>query len=443
MRKLFTVLMAVVVMVSFNGQSMVLAAADSPVSTNLQKLVITDIENHWGKPAIDKVIEDGIMVALENGSELKFEPNARVDRALAATVLNKAFQLDFGDKVFIKQPELKDYYNDVAADAPEGVAILNCAVNEIFDCQEKLFEPKKNLTRLELAQAYQRAFNSQGYNIPMIMSMPVFSDYNELSTEQINAIVFVNNTGIMKGYDNRFRPGDIVTRAELAQTVVNAMPLIKMNNNDSQAVSITSLDKAEKIERLDVELRIPVLHNLKNLEVQEKINNTWESDAQAIVNEIKESLQEDIDYEDYPDRPPYAIATDYALGTVNSDFVSLYVDYYQYTGGAHGITERRAYNYDLNQGSSISLGMLFKDGYDYTSKINAIISEQIKIEPDLYFQDDMGFQGISADQDFYIKGDKLIVYFQQYEIAPYVAGIPEFEIALSDLSEGLGSLKLN
>jgi len=43
----------------------------------------------------------------------------------------------------------------------------------------------------------------------------------------------------------------------------------------------------------------------------------------------------------------------------------------------------------------------------------------------------MGFQGIGEDQDYYLQDGALVVVFQQYEIAPYAAGIPEFKIPLN------------
>jgi len=40
----------------------------------------------------------------------------------------------------------------------------------------------------------------------------------------------------------------------------------------------------------------------------------------------------------------------------------------------------------------------------------------------------MGFQGIAPEQNYYLDGENLFIYFNQYEIAPYAAGIREFKI---------------
>ena len=42
---------------------------------------------------------------------------------------------------------------------------------------------------------------------------------------------------------------------------------------------------------------------------------------------------------------PYQLYARYKV-TNNSDIISFYIDYYQFTGGAHGVTTRIAYNID-------------------------------------------------------------------------------------------------
>ena len=38
------------------------------------------------------------------------------------------------------------------------------------------------------------------------------------------------------------------------------------------------------------------------------------------------------------------------------------------------------------------------------------------------------FNKIKNNQKFYIKDDSIVIFFDLYEIAPYVAGVPEFII---------------
>lgn len=115
------------------------------------------------------------------------------------------------------------------------------------------------------------------------------------------------------------------------------------------------------------------------------------------------------------------------------------MDYYQFTGGAHGGTERRHYNYDLATGQEVALKDLFNQGVDYKKIINQEIGAQIKANPEggYFAQPELGFKTIADDQPFYLADGGLVVYFAQYEIAPYAAGIPEFKIPFSLFKSGI------
>jgi hypothetical protein len=108
-----------------------------------------------------------------------------------------------------------------------------------------------------------------------------------------------------------------------------------------------------------------------------------------------------------------------------------------YTGGAHGMTDRVAYNYNLNTGEELKLSYLFKKDFNYKDYINNEILKQMKTGEDIYFHDEGGFKTISDDQRFYLADGNIVIYFTQYEIAPYAAGIPEFKIPLSGLKDNL------
>ena len=42
---------------------------------------------------------------------------------------------------------------------------------------------------------------------------------------------------------------------------------------------------------------------------------------------------------------------------------------------------------------------------------------------------------ISENQSFYLSGNGIVIYFQEYEILPYVAGIQKFNIDYETLSK--------
>ncbi|AWK50571.1 DUF3298/DUF4163 domain-containing protein [Clostridium beijerinckii] len=132
---------------------------------------------------------------------------------------------------------------------------------------------------------------------------------------------------------------------------------------------------------------------------------------------------------------PYEIHSRYTIAEDNNILLSLYNDYYEYLGGAHGMTTRTSYTIDKEKESIITLKELFVKGYKYSDIINKKIKEDISKNPENYFDSGNEFKGISETQSFYIEGDNLVIYYQLYDIAPYVFGIPEFKIPLKSFDE--------
>lgn len=128
---------------------------------------------------------------------------------------------------------------------------------------------------------------------------------------------------------------------------------------------------------------------------------------------------------------PYEIYSRYTVSKDDEELLSLYDDYYEYLGGAHGMTTRTSYTIDKSKEVLLSLKDLFVEGYNYKDVINKEIKSEINKNPQNYFDSGNVFKGISENQSFYIEDDNLVIYYQLYDIAPYVFGIPEFKIPLN------------
>ena len=87
----------------------------------------------------------------------------------------------------------------------------------------------------------------------------------------------------------------------------------------------------------------------------------------------------------------YELSSVYSKTRETENIISLFIDYYQYFGGAHGMTYRKAYNIDKKTGQILNLSDLFNINYDYKSKIDNIIREQIASNKDKYFDKHKGF----------------------------------------------------
>jgi hypothetical protein len=107
-------------------------------------------------------------------------------------------------------------------------------------------------------------------------------------------------------------------------------------------------------------------------------------------------------------------------------------NYTYHDKAAHGMTYLKSLTFDLEKGTLCSLQDLFRSGSNYIERISAQIKEQIEKRQIQLLND---FTKISANQDFYIADKTLVIYFQLYEITPYVFGFPMFPISVYDLQE--------
>lgn len=99
---------------------------------------------------------------------------------------------------------------------------------------------------------------------------------------------------------------------------------------------------------------------------------------------------------------------------------------------AHGMTYIKSLTFDLEKGKKCELKDLFKPGSDYVKRLSRLIDMQIKHRKIQLLN---GFTVIRPDQDFYIADKALVIYFQLYEITPYVYGFPMFPISVFDIED--------
>ncbi len=127
----------------------------------------------------------------------------------------------------------------------------------------------------------------------------------------------------------------------------------------------------------------------------------------------------------------YEYYSSYQITCNQNCITSLYTDQYTYLGGAHGNTVRESHTWDFNTGSQLSLSDFFPNNPSFTDYlfqgIEKQIAEQLKSSPSVYFDDYAALiRGNFNINGFYLRPDGIVIYYQQYDIAPYASGIPEF-----------------
>jgi len=166
----------------------------------------------------------------------------------------------------------------------------------------------------------------------------------------------------------------------------------------------------------------------KAMELQKRINNQLFKDASELYDYNKEH--------GYP-----IMVYDIVLScniTYNQDnLVSLYYDQYEFTGGAHGNTIRTSQTWDLSVGRMLNLVYFFRFNPNYfvldnIKNINNQIAEQLKSNPGQYFDNYCELVIDNFKQEnYYLTNNGIVIYYQQYDIAPYSSGIPEFLIPIN------------
>lgn len=172
----------------------------------------------------------------------------------------------------------------------------------------------------------------------------------------------------------------------------------------------------------NMNLFYPVVSGLPNVAVQQSINN-------RIYNLVIQLIAQ----QGYYENPQTQVTGWYELKSNLRGILSLNIGNYSYSPmAAHGLTVIKSLTFDIQTGREYQLSDLFKPGSDYVSLISENIRKQIA-ERDIPLLDN--FKGISPNQDYYIADKALVVYFQTYEITPYVVGLPMFPISVFELQE--------
>jgi Protein of unknown function (DUF3298). len=193
---------------------------------------------------------------------------------------------------------------------------------------------------------------------------------------------------------------------------------------------------------LHYRIEYPRFHHLIYQDQMDRINQWYRSQAEALQQnyetELYKEAVEQFEYSKTNQFPfnPYDAVSVYDVTYNQNDILSLYFDDYVYSGGAHGNTVRHSDTWNIKSGCRISLFQNVEDPDALRTQIINVIKEQIaeqmKGEANWYFDEYPQFvTEYFNPESFYLMPDGVVFYYQQYEIAPYSSGIPEFKMSLN------------
>ena len=135
----------------------------------------------------------------------------------------------------------------------------------------------------------------------------------------------------------------------------------------------------------------------------------------------------------------YELVSNYTVTYNDKNIISLYIDDYTFSGGAHGNTLRSSQNWNMQVDRQFMLKSLYPNNpyflLSILKKINSQIESQMAGGNPIYFEDycKLVLDSLNPEQFYLVpRGNTydLVIYFQQYDIAPYSTGIPTFQMKI-------------
>ena len=127
----------------------------------------------------------------------------------------------------------------------------------------------------------------------------------------------------------------------------------------------------------------------------------------------------------------------------NDKIININIEYYLFTGGAHGYSGLNSYIFDLETGQTLNLDNYITDIDKFTQIAELKFREKFKITADSNINA-TGFmfekEYFELPQNILFTDNGLILYYNTYDIAPYVDGPQELEIPYKDVQQLLKNI---
>lgn len=220
---------------------------------------------------------------------------------------------------------------------------------------------------------------------------------------------------------------------------------VKLSNDENSPVCVVHLQiataseenghKAEVTNRI-IQKRLLNMEELTMQQAADSFANTYTasylSNLLPLYNQDRADTTKRSWYEYH-----YVITSEVRQGSKSTMAYIATTDYYE--GGAHGINQRTAMNFDIQTGRLMELNDIFLPGYE--NQLNAILQKALceKVgADDLSSLRGKGFlvgMEMFPTPNFILDDEAITFIYNPSEIAPYAQGETELVIPLSDLTQ--------
>lgn len=303
---------------------------------------------------------------------------------------------------------------------------------------------KKRIATLALSSALLF-----GITAPHPASAKVMWNGSELKKGQIGLLTVVKQTNLLKEIDGKItivrvlKPGEVYRIYSFAPGRLGVGAGLFVNRDAKINYQTPS---KEKLQALGVQiskhnyqgiLEYPQVANLITKDAQDKINASLQKHIRHSYRGYADlEKQEQEDRQKYLEEhgkpvPPeenhwysYDYRVSYEVKYNENNQLSILVYDYMYTGGAHGMSVVKSYNFNALTGDQIYLQQAAGSSAAM-SKIHQYALEELHIR-------NYGFKltnlNLSNNNAFYFTLGGITLKFQEYEVAPYAAGMPEVNV---------------
>lgn len=223
----------------------------------------------------------------------------------------------------------------------------------------------------------------------------------------------------------------VVALPNLSPQVAMAMADVPVFNKIVQIVTFDRYQQKDDSGSYEANVQTPELTAQGDAQLQSSVGQI-NAEVQAYAQQMIAQFQKEMEQQG----GVYGLDVQYNVVTDTENWFTLQITTLETM--ASGAQSVQYYNLDKTTGQYVKLSELFAPNADYIAAISDDIKAQMKArmaedENQIYFVDtDMpedDFQQIAADQSFYFNQEgKLVIAFNEYEVAPGYMGCPQFII---------------
>jgi hypothetical protein len=228
----------------------------------------------------------------------------------------------------------------------------------------------------------------------------------------------------------------LVYGVQTGKLFVDNQPVPSNSNQQGLSFSTETIHQTDNF--YDIHVEYPQFLNIESLNTKisslisgkiatfkEESKNNWEARRATATPENP-----------VPENPefPFSFIAEWKPVQLNNDYISFVINLYYFVGGAHGTNEIYAFNYDVKGGKEITIMDFLNSSQQTFENLAALVKQQaiLQLQSDEFqidtndslkqMMDDGTKPTLENYQNFNFNYNSLIIYFQQYQVAPGAIG---------------------